>query len=147
MTTCKRLTNSLPKLSLITLSPPETAGYQVCRIYGRTCQCPSGFISWGYRGEYFSSSTWGKSEKVYHCGWWDLNPRPQNPWSADDAICEGISGASVRLTSCKRLTNSFPKLSLITIRNDERGENYGRLCYTDGTRLYFEVGVPTYSFV
>ena len=26
LTTCKRLTNSLPKLSLITLSPPETAG-------------------------------------------------------------------------------------------------------------------------
>ena len=26
LTTCKRLTDSLPKLSLITLSPPETAG-------------------------------------------------------------------------------------------------------------------------
>ena len=26
LTTCKRLTNSLPKLSLITLSPPETPG-------------------------------------------------------------------------------------------------------------------------
>ena len=26
---------------------------------------PSGFISWVYRGEYFSSSTWGKSEKVH----------------------------------------------------------------------------------
>ena len=38
LTTCKRLTNSLPKLSLITLPPPETAGYQVGRIYGRTCQ-------------------------------------------------------------------------------------------------------------
>ena len=34
LATCKRLTNSLPKLSLITLFPPETAGYQVGRIYG-----------------------------------------------------------------------------------------------------------------
>ena len=34
LTTCKRLTNSLPKLSLVTLSPPETAGQQVGRIYG-----------------------------------------------------------------------------------------------------------------
>ena len=51
LTTCKRLTNSLPKLSLITLSPRETAGKQVGRIYGWTCQYPSGLISWGYRGE------------------------------------------------------------------------------------------------
>ena len=28
--------NSLPKLSLIRLFPPETAGYRVGRIYGRT---------------------------------------------------------------------------------------------------------------
>ena len=77
--TCKRLTSSLPKLSLITLSPPETAGSQVGRIYGRICQYPSDFISWGYRGEHFSSSTWGKSEVRYYCGWWDSNPRPQKP--------------------------------------------------------------------
>ena len=76
LTTCKRLTNSLPKRSLITLSPHETAGYQVGQIYGRTCQYPSGFISWGNRVQYFSSSTWGKSEKVCYCGWWDLNLRP-----------------------------------------------------------------------
>ena len=39
LTTCKkRFTNSLPKLSLIALSPLETAGYQVGRTYGRTCQ-------------------------------------------------------------------------------------------------------------
>ena len=53
MTTCKRLADSLPKLSLITLtncppklslktlSLPETAGYQVGRIYRRTCQYPA----------------------------------------------------------------------------------------------------------
>ena len=54
LTTCKRLTNnnSLPKVSLITLSPPETTGYQVGRIlYGRACHYPSGFMSWGYQGE------------------------------------------------------------------------------------------------
>ena len=65
LTTCKRLTDSLHKLSLTTFSPPETAGYQVGRIHRRTCQYPSGFISLGYRGEYFSSSTWGKSEQKY----------------------------------------------------------------------------------
>ena len=53
LTTCKRLTNSLPKLSLTTLFPPETAGYQVGGIYGRACQYPSGFISWGYRRVFF----------------------------------------------------------------------------------------------
>ena len=37
-TTCKRLINSLPQLSLIALFPPETAGYQVDRTYRRTCQ-------------------------------------------------------------------------------------------------------------
>ena len=64
MTTCIRLTNLLPKLSLTNNTPPpETAGYQVGRIYEQTCQYPSGFISWVYRGEYFSSSTWGRSEK------------------------------------------------------------------------------------
>ena len=64
LTTCKRLTNnSLPKLSLITLFPSEAAGYQVGRIYGRTCQYPSGFIPWGYQGKFFSSLVWGKSEK------------------------------------------------------------------------------------
>ena len=54
LTTCKRLTSSLPKLSLIILFPPETAGYQVGRIYGRTCQYPSGFISFlGIPGSIF----------------------------------------------------------------------------------------------
>ena len=35
LTACKRLTDSLPKLRLITLSAPETAEYQVGRIYIR----------------------------------------------------------------------------------------------------------------
>ena len=66
LTTCKRVTDSLPQLSLITLSPPETAGYQVGRIYGpagyiygRTCYLSKRFHFLGiYPGEYFSSSTW-----------------------------------------------------------------------------------------
>ena len=59
----------------------------------------------------------GKIRKVYYCGWWGSNPRPKNPWSVDDAICQGISGVLVRLTTCKRLTNSLPKLSLYNIHN------------------------------
>ena len=34
-----------------------------------------------------------------------------DPWSVDDAICEGISP----LGYCKRLTNRLPKLSLTTL--------------------------------
>ena len=29
-------------------------------------------------------------------------------------VCQGISGVLVRLTTCAKLTNSLPKLSLIT---------------------------------
>ena len=39
---------------------------------------------------------------------------PKTHGPADDAICQGISGVLVRLTTCKRLTDSLPKLSLIT---------------------------------
>ena len=58
-----------------------------------------------------------KIVNVYYCGCWDSNPRPKNPWSVDDAICKGISGVLVRLTTCKRLT-SLPKQSLITLVNN-----------------------------
>ena len=47
----QRSTNCLPNQSFITLSSPETAGQQVGRVFGWTCQYPSGFISWVYRGE------------------------------------------------------------------------------------------------
>ena len=50
LTSCKRLTDCLPKRSLVTISPPETAGYQVGRLYGRTCQYLRGSISWECRG-------------------------------------------------------------------------------------------------
>ena len=115
LTTCEMLTNSLPKLSLITLPPlkrrdSRSAGY----IYGRTCQYPSGFIFWGYRGEYFSSSTWGKSEKMYYCGWWDMNLRPEKPMVGRRRhLLRYFSGVLVRLTTCNRLPNSLPKLSLM----------------------------------
>ena len=41
-------------------------------------------------------------------------PTQKSHGPADDAICEGISGVLVRLTTCNWLTNSLPKLSLIT---------------------------------
>ena len=40
---------------------------------------------------------------------------PKKTWPVDDAICYGISGVVVRLTTCKRSTNSLPKLSLIPL--------------------------------
>ena len=66
LTTCKRLTtNGLPKVSLATLSSPETAG-RSAGYTGGPVNYPSRFISWVYREEYFSSSTWGKSEKLHY---------------------------------------------------------------------------------
>ena len=43
-----------------------------------------------------------------------LEPTTQKT-HVDDAICLGISGVLVRLTTSKRLTSSLPKLSLITL--------------------------------
>ena len=57
----------------------------------------------------------GKSEKVYYGGCGDRTHDPKTHGPADDAICYGFSGVLVRLTTCKRLTNSLPKLSLITL--------------------------------
>ena len=41
-------------------APPWAAGIIAGRpgIYGWMCQCPRDYISWGYSGEYFSSSTY-----------------------------------------------------------------------------------------
>ena len=119
MITCKRLTNSLPKLSLLTPPPPETAGYQVGRVYGRTCQHPiKRFHFLGVPGRvFFKFDMHGESlKKFIMCGGWrDSNPRPRRKHgSVDDAICQGISGVLVRLTTCcNRLTNSLPKLNRI----------------------------------
>ena len=59
-TTCKRLTNSLPKLSPITLSPPQTAGYQVGRIHGRTCPLSKPFHFLGIPGRVFFKFDMGR---------------------------------------------------------------------------------------
>ena len=111
----------LPKLTLITLSPTGTAGYQVGRMYGRTCQYPSGFISWVCRGEDFSSSTWGKVWKVYSsCVWWQSNPHdPKKPMVLPTTpfvkVYEwGISPPVWPLAEGWPIFNSLPKLSLTT---------------------------------
>ena len=51
LTTCKRFTDSIPKLSLTTIFPPETAGYQVGQTYRRTCQYIQAVSFPGYTGE------------------------------------------------------------------------------------------------
>ena len=88
LTTCKKITKSLPKLSLTTLDPPEThrdsrsAGYT-----GGPVSIQDVSFSWVYRREYFSSSTWGKSEKKYYGACGTRTHVPNNTWSVDDAIC------------------------------------------------------------
>ena len=44
-----------------------------------------------------------------------------DPWSVDDAICEGISP----LTTGKRLPNRLPKLSVITLTPKCVQSNHG----------------------
>ena len=61
LTTCNWLTDSLPKVSLITLSPPETAGYQVGRIYGRTCHLSKPFHFLGIPGRVLFKFDMGKN--------------------------------------------------------------------------------------
>ena len=61
------------------------AGYQVGRIYGRTCHVSKPFHSLGYQGEYFSSSTWGKSETFIIVDGGDRTDDPKKPSSVDDA--------------------------------------------------------------
>ena len=56
-------------------------------MYGRTCHSSKPFHSLGYQGEYFSSSTWGKSEKFIIVDGGDRTHDPKNLWSVDDAIC------------------------------------------------------------
>ena len=81
---------SLPKLSLITLPPPlkrrdsKSAGYM-----GGPVNYPSRFISWVYRGEYFSRSSHGENlEKFIIMVDMGFEPTtPNNPCPADDAIC------------------------------------------------------------
>ena len=117
LTTCNWLSNSLPKLRLIITPPPlkrrdsRSAGYRA-----DLCQYPSRFISWGYQGEYFSSSTRGKSEKFMIVDGGDRTHDPKIHGLSTTPFVKEISGVLVRLTTCNWLTNnSLPKLSLITV--------------------------------
>ena len=91
--TGKRLTNRLPKLSLITPPPLRTVGFLVF-VWGRTCPLRSYLQSLGTQGEWFIRIlTWGKSlffKQRFHGGREIRNPT-NDAWSVDDAICEGIS--------------------------------------------------------
>ena len=104
------LTNSLPKpipatsknqyllrVSLVTTYntlPAWNGGIvEVGRIYGWTCQYPTGFISWGYWGERLSSSRHEESrEKINIVDDGIRTHDPTNPCPAVDAIREGIGG-------------------------------------------------------
>ena len=51
---------------------------------------------------------------------WDLNTRPKKPMVLPTTpFVKVISGVLVRLTTCNVLTNSLPKLSLITLSPPE----------------------------
>ena len=79
--TGKRLTNRLPKLSLITLSPPLNSGILGLRM-GPYVPTPKLFFNlWGARE---SDSLFFK--KRFHGVRFELTTN--DSWSVDDAICE-----------------------------------------------------------
>ena len=87
--TGERLTNRLPKLSLITLSPPLNSGI----LGGRTCLLRGSFL-WGPRE---SDSSDSRLEEIHFSlkSVFMVDVRfeltTNDPCSVDDAICEGIS--------------------------------------------------------
>ena len=114
LTTRKRLTNSLPKLSLIRHSPPlkrrdtRSAGYSGGPVNIEAISFP------GDTGESIFQVRHGENLKKGIIADGGIRTHdPKNPWSVDDAICSGINGVLARVTTCKRLINSLPKLSLI----------------------------------
>ena len=111
--TGKRRTNRLPKLSLITRSPPGTAGYSgPDRIYWSPCQQLAVPFS-GAQGEYLSDS--GHKEIHFsfkRVSWWTWD---SNSWLAAQVLSTmPYVKALVRCVTGERLTNRLPKLSLIT---------------------------------
>ena len=86
-TTCKRLTNSLPKLSPITLSllkrrDSRSAEYTVGRVNIQWVLFP------GYTGESILQGRHGESLKKFIIVDGGIRTHdPKNPWSVDDAIC------------------------------------------------------------
>ena len=92
--TGERLTNRLPKLSLITLSPPFNSGILGLRM-GLYVPTPKFFHNlWGPRESDLSDSRHEEIrfslKSVFMV---DVRFRltTNDPWSVDDAICEGIS--------------------------------------------------------
>ena len=88
LTTCIRLTNnSFPKLSLkhsplLKRRDSRSAGYT-----GGPVNIPAVSFPWGYRGEYFPSSTCGKAEKVFYSECRIRAYDPMKPWYVDEDIC------------------------------------------------------------
>ena len=90
----KRLTNRLPKLSLITLSSPLNRGI-LGLCMGPYVPTPRFFYSlWGPR-ESDSSDSWHEEIRFSLKSVFMVDVRfeltTNDPWSVDDAICEGIS--------------------------------------------------------
>ena len=114
LTTCKRLTNSSPKLSLITLSLPERRDSRSAEYTGGPVIYPSRFIPWGTRKSIFQVRH-GENLKSLLLWMVGIEPTTQKTHVLPTTpFVKVISGVLIRLTTCKRLTNSSPKLSLIT---------------------------------
>ena len=97
--TGKRLTNRLPKLSLITLSPPLNSGILGLRM-GPYVPTPKFFDHlWGPRESDSSDSLHEEirfSLKSVFMVDVKFELTINDPWSVDDAICEGISTLGYR---------------------------------------------------
>ena len=92
--TGERLTNRLPELSLITLSPPLNSGILGLRM-GPYVPTPKFFYNLCGPRESDSSDSWHEEMHFSLKSVFMVDVRfeatTNDPWSVDDAICEGIS--------------------------------------------------------
>ena len=115
MTTCKRLTNSSPKLSLITLSLPERRDSRSAEYTGGPVIYPSRFIPGGTRKSIFQVRH-GENLKSLLLWMVGIEPTTQKTHGLSTTpFVQEIRRVLVRLTTCNWLTNSSPKLSLTTL--------------------------------
>ena len=75
-------------------------------------------MSWGYQGEYFSSSTRGKSEKFIIVDGGDRTHDPKNHGPAVDATCKVIGGDTECPLQVYQLGRSSESTHFLCLRRD-----------------------------
>ena len=112
--TGKRLTNRLPKLSLITLSLPLNSGILGLRM-GPYVPTPKFFTTSGdprrVIHQILDMRKYAFLYKAFSWWTWDSNSRPTTHGLSTTPFVKAL----VRLGTGKKLTNRLPKLSLMTL--------------------------------